>query len=230
MHEAEKHRAALAAADEVQSGMIVGIGTGSTVAQLIPILAARVHAGLAVTAVATSAATARSASAAGIPMMAFADLARIDLGIDGVDEIDDAFQVIKGAGGALLREKIVATAARRMIAIADGSKHSHAIGRRPVPVEILPFARTFVLAAITALGAVATLRLANGQPVRSDQGNLLADCVFGAPFDPARIALHLSAIPGMLGHGLFLTEIDALYIARGTDVARHERAAATGPD
>jgi ribose 5-phosphate isomerase A len=203
--------------------MIVGLGTGTTVAELIPILAARVRDGLDILAVATSEATAAAARAAGIAIVAFDDRARIDLTIDGVDEIDGSLRAIKGAGGALLREKIVATASQRMIAIADGSKYSPTIGSRPVPVEILPFARAFVLAAITALGAVPKLRLAAGQPARSDQGNLLADCAFPALPDPVGTAQALSAIPGLLGHGLFLTEIDALYLARGTEITRYER-------
>jgi len=219
----EKKLAARAAADEIRSGMIIGLGTGTTVAELIPILAARVREGLRVVAVATSKATEATARAAGIEVVAFEDKSAIDLTIDGIDEIDPSFQAIKGAGGALLREKIVATASRRMIAIADGSKFSPAIGDRLVPVEILPFARAFVLAAIAALGATPTLRRADGQPVVSDQGNLLADCAFPQLSDPAQTARQLSAIPGLLGHGLFLTEIDALYIARGDQVTREER-------
>jgi ribose 5-phosphate isomerase A len=219
----EKRRAALAAADEIKSGMIIGLGTGSTVAELIPILSARARDGLQVVAVATSEATAAAAQAAGITIVPFEDRAQIDLTIDGVDEIDDAMRAIKGAGGALLREKIVATASRRMIAIADGSKYSAAIGSRAVPVEVLPFARAFVLATLAGLGAVATLRLAAGQAVRSDQGNLLVDCLFPGLPDPDATARQLSAIPGVLGHGLFLTEIDAVYIARGGNVTRSER-------
>ncbi len=223
MREDEKRRAAQAAADEIQSGMIIGIGTGSTVAELIPILAARVRDGLSVVAVATSEATAAAAQAAGITIVPFADLSKIDLTIDGVDEIDPALRAIKGAGGALLREKIVATASHRMIAIADSSKHSPALGSHAISVEILPFARSFVLAAITALGTVPTLRVVAGQPAHSDQGNLLADCAFGELSDAAKTAQALSAIPGLLGHGLFLTEIDALYLAKGTEVTRYER-------
>lgn len=219
----EKSLAALAAADEIKAGMTLGLGTGSTVAELIPMLALRVRNGLSIRAVATSASTAAAAQAAGIQIVPFADRSRIDLTIDGVDEIDGALRAIKGAGGALLREKIVATASHRMIAIADGSKYSAAIGSRPVPVEILPFARAFVLAAIEALGAIPKLRLTAGHPARSDQGNLLADCVFPELSDPVSTARQLSAIPGLLGHGLFLTEIDALYLARGAQVMRYER-------
>ncbi len=224
VHKDEKRLAALAAAAEIEAGMIVGLGTGSTVAELIPIVAARVSAGLDIVCVATSAATAAAAQAAGITIVPFEDRSRIDLTIDGVDEIDGSLRAIKGGGGAHLREKIVATASRRMIAIADSSKFSPAIGNRAVPVEILPFAREFVLGAIVALGAKATLRAAGGRITRSDQDNLLADCVFPGLSDPVETAARLSAIPGLLGHGLFLTEIDALYLARKGEVERFERA------
>ena len=223
MRNEEKSLAALAATDEIEAGMIIGLGTGSTVSELLPTLGARVRGGLSMVAVATSEATSAAAQAAGIRIVPFEDRSQIDLTIDGVDEIDGSLRAIKGAGGALLREKIVATASHRMIAIADGSKYSPAIGSRPVPVEILPFACAFVLASIEAMGAAATLRLAAERPARSDQGNLLADCVFPELSDPATTAQQLSAIPGLLGHGLFLTEIDALYMARGVHVTRYER-------
>jgi ribose 5-phosphate isomerase A len=223
MHCEDKQLAAHAAAQEIRSGMIIGLGTGTTVAELIPILASRVRDGLQIMAVATSIATEAAARAAGIAIIPFEDRATVDLTIDGVDEIDGRFRAIKGAGGALLREKIVATASTRMIAIADGSKLSPAIGRRQVAVEILSFARGFALAEIEKLGAAPTLRMTDGQPARSDQGNLLADCAFAELADPETIAGRLSAIPGLLGHGLFLTEIDALYIATDGKVTQSER-------
>jgi ribose 5-phosphate isomerase A len=223
MHEDDKRLAARAAAEEIRSGMVVGLGTGTTVAELIPILATRARDGLSIIAVATSEATANAARAAGIEIVAFEDRSTIDLTIDGVDEIDGSLRAIKGAGGALLREKIVATASRRMLAIADASKRSPALGRRLVPVEILPFARAFVIASVETLGAVAKLRMVEGAPVHSDQGNLLVDCAFPDLAHAETIAAALSAIPGLLGHGLFLTEIDALYIAEAGTVTRHER-------
>ncbi|WP_034158398.1 ribose-5-phosphate isomerase RpiA [Sphingomonas sp. ERG5] len=216
----DKRLAALAAAAEVLPGMVVGLGTGSTAAWLIYHLAERVRDGLSITAVVTSHATERAARGAGIAILAFDDLAAIDLAIDGVDEIDDQLWAIKGAGGAMLREKIVATAARRMIAIADGSKRCAAIGRASVPVEILPFARTFALDRLKALGAIPTLRMANDRPFVTDQDNLVIDCSFSALPDPAAMATQLAAIPGVLGHGLFLSEIDTAYIAENGQVVR----------
>lgn len=219
--DADKRLAAEAAVAEITSGMCVGLGTGSTAAHAIAALGRRVREGLRVTAVATSLATEAAARAAGIPIVAFADIAELDLAIDGTDEIDDRFHAIKGAGGAMLREKAVAAAARRMIVIADGTKRVAAIGTAPVPVEILPFARSFVVAALTTLGANVTLR----EGYVTDNGNAVADCRF-APFpDPDKLAAQIAAIPGALAHGLFLQEVDAAYIATDGVVTRLERRA-----
>ncbi len=159
----------------------------------------------------------------GIAILPFDDIARIDLAIDGADEVDPALRAIKGAGGALLREKIVAQAADRMFCIVDAGKLVARLGARPVPVEILPFARAFVTQAVQALGGDPALRLADGRPVTSDQGNLLLDCHFGAIDDPERLAAQLQAIPGLLAHGLFLVEIDLLLVGDGTGVTRRAR-------
>jgi ribose 5-phosphate isomerase A len=223
MRDEDKKVAALAALAEVRPGMTIGLGTGSTAAFFVVHLGERVRAGLSISAVATSLATERAARTAGIPIVAFEDLAMVDLTVDGADEFDDRLFAIKGAGGAMLREKIVAAASRRMIVITDGSKRSAAIGRAPVPVEILPFAREFVAAELRALGAGPVLRTADGAYYRSDQGNLIADCAFASLPDPVAIAAALSAIPGILGHGLFLSEVDTIYSADGGVVTRLDR-------
>ena len=151
-------------------------------------------------------------------------MAEVDLGIDGVDEIDDQLCAIKGAGGAMLREKIVASAARRMIAIADASKAVARLGARPVPVEALPVARASVERQLALLGCTPVLRCNDvGAPAATDQGNIIFDCRFAVLDDPAGTATRLSSIPGMLGHGLFLTEIDALYLGTADGVVRKER-------
>ncbi|QNE31805.1 ribose-5-phosphate isomerase RpiA [Sphingomonas sp. NBWT7] len=217
--EDDKRLAAAAAVDEVRDGMIVGLGTGSTAAFAIAALAARVRAGLTIEAVATSEASAAAARAGGIAVRDFAEFAQIDLAIDGADEIDDRLWAIKGAGGAMLREKAVAAAARRMIVIADGSKRVAAIGAAKLPVEVLPFARAFVVARLERLGAEVTVRAG----YRTDNGNLVADCRFAAMPDPRALAAAIAAIPGALGHGLFLDEVDAAYVADGGVVARLER-------
>jgi len=223
----QKRAAALAAVAEVEHGMVVGLGTGSTAAFAIEALGRRVAEGLAIRAVPTSLATAAAAAAFGIHVIDLPAGGTIDLAIDGIDEIDTELRAIKGAGGALLREKIVATAARRMLAIGDASKPVAALGGRPVPLEILPFARALVEREIAALGGVAVLRAGPGGPALSDQNNLLLDCGFAALADLAGLATVLSAIPGVLGHGLFLTEIDALYVGTSDGGAtRRERGGA----
>ncbi|MGP7796380.1 ribose-5-phosphate isomerase RpiA [Sphingomonas sp. CLY1604] len=217
--EAEKAAAALAAVAEVQAGMLVGLGTGSTATQAIRALAARVGEGLAIRAVATSQASATLARDLGIPMLDFADVPRVDLTIDGADEIDARLYAVKGAGGAMLREKVVAAASDRMVVIADASKRVAAIGAAAVPVEILPFARASLLA---TLGEGAALRMRGDTPYATDNGNWIADCRLDLD-NPAKTAAWLDAIPGVLGHGLFLAEVDAAYIATGEVVSRLER-------
>ena len=221
--EGQKQPAAIAAVAEIERGMIVGLGTGTTAAYAISELARRVAEGLEVRAVATSERTAQAASAAGIDILDFSTVDTIDLAIDGVDEIDPTFRAIKGGGGAMLREKIVAEAAQRMIAIADAGKPIAQLGARPVPLEVLPFACALVLRRARELGCEPSLRQAGTQPFRTDQGNLVIDCHFDVLPDPEALATSLSAIPGMLGHGLFLREIDTLYLGTAGGVERHDR-------
>ena len=221
MTETDKRLAALAAVAEVRAGMIVGLGTGSTAAFAIEALGEQVRAGLMISAVATSLATEHHARAVGIALI---DLpAQIDLTIDGADEIDDACHAIKGAGGAMLREKIVAAASARMLVIADGSKRVARIGAAKIPVEVLPFAETFVAARLAALGGAPVLRAG----FVTDQGNRILDCRFPIDVDQVMLAAEIAAIPGALGHGLFLSEVDAAYIASDGVVTRLERGART---
>ncbi|QKR99724.1 ribose-5-phosphate isomerase RpiA [Sphingomonas sp. CL5.1] len=215
----DKRLAAEAAVAEARDGMLVGLGTGTTAAHAIAALARRVADGLRVEAVATSAATATAARAAGIVVRDFAEIAALDLTIDGADEIDPRLYAIKGAGGAMLREKTVAAASRRMVVIADGSKRVAAIGAARLPVEVLPFARASVVAALERLGAAVTVRVG----YMTDNGNVVADCRFPAMPDPRALAAEIAAIPGALGHGLFLDEVDAAYIAADGVVTRLER-------
>lgn len=218
----EKKAAARAAVKEVQDGMLVGLGTGSTVAFAIEALAERYRSGLKFHAVATSLATESLALSLGFPMLDFAKLAAVNLCIDGVDEIDGAFRAVKGAGGAMLREKIVAESATRMIAIADSSKAVEQLGQAAIPVEILDFALASVSPRIEELGGRPILRTSpDGGTYQTDQGNPVLDCLFDS-LDATTLNIDLSQIPGVLGHGLFLTEIDALYLGLGTNVERRE--------
>lgn len=218
----DKRLAAEAAAAEVRDGMMVGLGTGSTAAHMIRALGHRVADGLRIDAVATSRASAELAESLGLRVHDFAGVAKVDLTIDGADEIDAAMLVVKGAGGAMLREKCVAAASDRMVVIADGAKRVDRIGAARVPVEVLPFAHAFVARAL-AVRSDPLLRMAGAEPYRTDQHNLVLDCAFTDLSDPHGIAAWLQAIPGVLGHGLFLSEVDAAYLADGGIVTKLER-------
>jgi len=219
----DKKAAAVAAVAEVRDGMLVGLGTGSTAAFAIRALGERIAAGLTVRAVVTSDASGKLAREVGIEILDFADIAAVDLTIDGADEIDARCFAIKGAGGAMLREKIVAASSARMIVIADGSKQVDRIGAAKLPVEVLPFAREYVERVLADLGAAPVMR----DKYRTDQGNLVIDCHFATLEDPRATGALLAAIPGILGHGLFLDEVDAAYIATNGVVTRLERAGAS---
>ena len=222
--DADKKAAALAAADEVKDGMLVGLGTGSTAVFLIDELGRRFANGLSFQAVATSIASERQAKGLGIPVLPFAEVAHIDLAIDGADEIDPQLRAIKGAGGAMLREKCVAASAARMVVIADSSKKVAQLGgTMPVPCETLPFALAYVRRALQELGARVELRTKEGAPYRTDQDNLILDCHFGLIPDPVDLAGRLSSIPGMLGHGLFASEVAGLYCAEDGSATFTER-------
>ncbi|WP_375393958.1 ribose-5-phosphate isomerase RpiA [uncultured Sphingomonas sp.] len=223
MNEQEKRAAALAATAEIVSGMTLGLGTGSTAAYVVAHVGERVAAGLVVRVVATSVETERAARAAGLLVADFADIAVVDLTIDGADEIDDRFFAVQGGGGAMVREKIVAAASRRMVAVVDSSKMVMRIGAAKLPVEVLPFACAYVTARLAALGAEVVLRRTGGAPFLSDQGNIILDARSIDLSDPAAVSDAIDAIPGVVGHGLFLREVSAIYVATGTVVTRLER-------
>jgi len=218
-----KRAAAKAAVAQVHDGMIVGLGTGTTAAHAIAALGERVRAGLRIKAVATSERSACAARALGIVLTEMDGIEALDLAIDGVDEIDPALRAIKGAGGAMLREKIVAEAARRMIAIADISKAVECLGARAVPVEVVAMARSFVSRRLVQLGGSPRLRAGPQDVFRTDQGNLVLDCAFGPIAEPERLAAALDAIPGLVGHGLFLHEIDTIFLAGPEGIERRDR-------
>lgn len=222
---AHKLAAACAAVAEIEDGMLVGLGTGTTASFAIAALGKRAAAGLKVTTVPTSLAAARAAETAGLVVLRFETLAKLDLAIDGADELDPQLRAIKGKGGAMLREKVVAAAATRMIVVVDASKQVPRLGRAALPVEVLPFAAGFVSHHIERLGATVSRRMAGDAGYRTDQNNIILDCRFGAIDDPPDLASALSAIPGMLGHGLFLDEIDAAYVGGRDGVIQLTRGA-----
>lgn len=222
MLESEKALAAARAVEEVHDDMLVGLGTGSTAAYAMKSLSNRIRHGLRITAVATSHATEGIARRLEVPLVSFERLSSVDLTIDGADEIDNSFQAIKGGGGALLREKVIAAASTRMIIIADSSKLVPQLGKFPLPVEVVPFATEFVRPRLAELGANVALRTLGGAPFLTDQKNYILDAAWGEITMPAKTAVAITAIAGVVEHGLFLTEIDTMMIARGNMVeVRH---------
>jgi len=224
----DKRLAARAAAEEIRGGMLVGLGTGSTAAHAIAAIGEQVAAGLRISAVATSEASAAMARALGIPLLEMGDVAAVDLTIDGADEIDARCWAIKGAGGAMTREKIVAAASARMVVIADGSKRVERIGGVKLPIEVLSFAQRFVANRVEALGGVPALRMRGEAAYLTDQNNLVLDARFGSMPDPVALAEALDRLPGVVGHGLFLREVDAAYIASQGSVTKLERSPSAG--
>jgi ribose 5-phosphate isomerase A len=226
-----KQRAAAHAVQFVQPGMIVGLGTGSTSIHAVRGIASLLRQGglRDIVGYATSWAVWQEAVRLGIPMLT-EDMPRaIDLTIDGADEIDPGLNLIKGGGGALLREKIVAQASSRVIIVADDAKLSDRLGsHQALPVEVLPFGWRSQARFLASLGAqVSVRRTSGGQDARTDQDNLILDCAFGAIADAAGLAGLLSARAGIVGHGLFLGLADDIIVA-GPNGIRHLRRDAAG--
>ncbi len=225
-----KAAAAKAAVDLVKSGMRLGLGTGTTAAPFVEEVGARVRDGLGVICVPTSEATHAHATALNIPLTTLDETPHLDLTVDGADEIDDQLRLIKGGGGALLREKIVATASERMVVIADDSKLSKTLGSHPLPIEVVRFGLNPTMLLIQALAAEAgcegEIRLRPGEgdrPFVTDQGNLIVDCVFPKIAEPEVLAFALTRVPGVVEHGLFLGLCDMAIVAgaRGVKVYQH---------
>jgi len=203
-----KRRAAEQAAALVESGMVVGLGFGSTAVYAVRRIAVRLAEGELqdILGIPTPRSVEAEASALGIPLTTLEAHPRIDLTLDGADEVDPRLDVIKGGGGALLREKIVAQASRRLIIVVDERKLSSRLGSRAaLPVEVLPFGWSSQVAYLESLGAEVTRRsVPDGSPFATDQGNWILDCQFGPLQDPAALAAGLQARAGILEHGLFL--------------------------
>jgi ribose 5-phosphate isomerase A len=215
-----KQQAAERALQFVQNGMTLGLGTGSTAARFVDLVGEQVKAGLQVRCVPTSEATRAQAERLGIPLTTLDDTPFLDLTVDGADEIDGQLRLIKGGGGALLREKIVATASQRMVVISDASKVVVTLGRFPLPVEVVRFGLAAtrnmveVLAADAGCEGEIKLRLAaDGKPFETDGGNLILDCAFGQIADPEALEDALKLIPGVVESGLFLGIADTAVIA-----------------
>jgi len=227
--DAQKRAAAEAAVAMVQDGMVVGLGTGSTAAFAIDALAERVRQGLRIVGIPTSEHSAAQARAGGIALTTWEEHRRIALTIDGADEIArGSLHLIKGLGGALLREKIVAAASDRLVIVADGRKLVDRLGgTAPVPVEVVPFGWQTTADRLAGLGAEAVPRhSADGQPFRTDGGNLILDCRFGLIADPAELERALSAVVGVVETGLFIAMADMAIVAGDDGVQTLRRGSA----
>jgi ribose 5-phosphate isomerase A len=206
-----KRQAAARALEHVQNGMKLGLGTGSTAKHFVELLGERVRSGLKVVGVPTSEATRADAARCGIALTTLEEIDRLDLTVDGADELDASLNLIKGGGGALLREKIVAAASDRMIVIADESKWVEALGRFPLPVEVIPFGWAATRRAIGKVFAQAGLSgqmvVRNGKDGHvfvTDGGHWIIDAHLGRITDAPRLADLLTSIPGVVEHGLFI--------------------------
>lgn len=229
-----KINAAQAALQFVKDGMAVGLGTGSTAAHFVRLLGARVRQGLRVKGVPTSEATRHLAEQEGVPLIDVSQVSRLDLDVDGADEIDPAFRLIKGGGGALLREKIVAAASAHMVVIADRSKWVETLGAFPLPVEVTRFGSNLTQARVEAAlresgcaGARAALRVSgkSNEPVVTDGGNYILDAHAERIADPEALARALDAIPGVVEHGLFLGLAQTVILGKDVGAEIKRRAA-----
>ena len=223
-----KRAAAEAAVALVEDGMAVGLGTGSTATFAIEALIQRVRQGLRITAIPTSERSAEQARAGGIELVDFAQCSRLDLTIDGADQVAVAsLDLIKGMGGALLREKIVAAASARLVIVVDAGKLGDTLSL-PVPVEIVAFGWQTTARAIAALGSTPVLRDGSEGPYRTDGGNLIVDCAFGRIDDPAALDRQLREIVGVVETGLFIGRAERVLVADAAGVRHLRRGSGAG--
>ncbi len=224
----EKEAAARASLQFVQDGQVVGLGTGSTASYFIKLLGEQVKNGLRIRGIPTSVRSRELAESLGIPLTTLDECQEIAVTVDGADEVDPQLRLIKGGGGALLREKIVASATRQMVVVADATKQVQRLGKFPLPVEVIKFAQALVAKRISALGAQVQLRTgADGKPFVTDENNHILDCRFGEIQDPVALARQLSDMPGVVEHGLFIGMASVVLFARGSEIVEL-RAASKG--
>lgn len=214
--EREKFVAARRGVEFVEDGMLLGLGTGSTADHTIRMIGERVREGLSVRAIPSSRRSEQLAREVGIPLIGFDAATRLDLTLDGADEVDPRFSLIKGGGGALLREKIVASASKRVVILVDSAKPVTVLGAFPLPVEVVPFGWQVVAERIAGRGARPELRrAASGEPFVTDEGHHILDCHFGQISNPGALARWLNGIPGVVEHGLFVNLAHLVIVGRG---------------
>ena len=220
--EDSKRAAGESAAEAVEDGMVVGLGTGSTAAYAIRAIGRKVDSGLDVRGIPTSFQSRELAKEVGVPLVGLDEVSAVDLAIDGADQFSGP-HLVKGGGGAHAREKIVDSAANRLLVVADPSKAAKQLDH-PVPVEVLPEARTAVAADVQGLGGTPTLRTAERKdgPVVTDNGNLLLDCDFGDIDNPAELAADLAGLPGVVEHGIFVGMADEIHVGSDDGVTVEE--------
>lgn len=218
-YEAEKKMAALKSVEYIEDGMAVGLGSGSTARLFVQALGERVRQGLDIKAIPTSKKTKAQAITEGITLTNFNEIRRLDVTVDGADEIDSNLNLIKGGWGALLREKIVAMATDCFIVVADSRKMVKTLGSFPLPVEVIPFGWQNVAESIRQLDSTVELRMKeNGHPFRTSQRNFVLDCMFGDISDPAYLGTKLRQIIGVVEHGLFVGMTDTAIIGKKDSV------------
>ncbi|MEH7246127.1 ribose-5-phosphate isomerase RpiA [Neobacillus niacini] len=198
------------AIDYVKDGMVVGLGTGSTVYYFISKLGQLVQQGLSIKGVPTSKQTEKLANELGIPLVSFNEIEQIDVAIDGADEVDQELHLIKGGGGALLREKIIAAAAKTFIVIADSHKNVNKLGTFPLPIEVVPYGVEMTIKHIRELGGSPELRKKDGTIFLTDNGNYILDSSFQEIKQPKELEKNLNLIPGVVDNGLFVGMADAV--------------------
>lgn len=214
----EKERAALEAVRYIQPGIIVGLGTGSTANYATQAIGNIVQQGLQIQGVPTSEATRTLATSLNIPLAGIDSISKIDVTIDGADEFTTSFELIKGGGGALFREKVIASLTQLQIIVTDSSKKVERLGRFKVPVEVIPFALNYVKQQLNHLSGTARVRHQEGLPFRTDQNNFILDVDFGLIDDPAGLAEKLDGITGIAEHGLFIGLTQKIIMARGDEI------------
>jgi len=220
----EKETAARSSLQFIRDGQVIGLGTGSTAAYFIKLLGERVREGLKIRGIPTSVRSRDLAESLGIPLTTLDECQEIDVTVDGADEVDPQLRLIKGGGGALLREKIVASATKQFIVVADASKQVPKLGKFPLPVEVIKFAQALVAKRIRALGADVQLRREpDGKPYLTDENNYILDCRFGEIQDADTLARQLSEMPGVVEHGLFISMASVVLFARGSEIVELRR-------